>query len=229
MQKKGVIIAIDGPVASGKGTIAPFLAEYLKGFYLPTGVMYRCVVLYGMKHALIHDTEKMIASLPRIKISIRQSRVYLNDEDVTEEVRQNAVSRKTSLIAGIPEVRKALIALQRMIGEEYRRQGRHVIAEGRDIGTVVFPDAEVKLYLTASPAVRAARRLEQLHAQGETAITYTEVFQDTLARDTYDRDESKALVSDPEANGYSIVDSSGLSQEQTQEVIVRLLQKKGIT
>ncbi len=222
----GFIIALDGPVASGKGTIAPRLAQALGGFYLPTGVMYRCVVLYSLRNASLTDRPKVIASLPEITIRIRNERVYLNEEDVTEEIKQNDISRKTSFVSGIPEVRAALIKQQREIGAEYVQKHMVVVAEGRDVGTVVFPDALLKIYLTASPEVRARRRLEQLQEQGERTITYDDVYQDTVARDTYDQDETKALVKNPEEQGYAIVDNSELSQDETVALILRLLKEK---
>ena len=225
---QGKIIAIDGPVASGKGTIAPQLAKHVNGFYLPTGAMYRCVVLYADRQNILSDRQAIIQVLPRIRIEVQDERVLLNGEDVTEQLKQNAISKQIHRVAGIPEVRKALVEIMQRIGKDYRDKGKIVIVEGRDIGTVVFPEAEVKLYLTATPAVRARRRLEQLHAQGDTQATYTEVFAETIARDTYDQEETKSLVTDPEKAGYVVFDSSELQEKETLERVERLLRQKGI-
>lgn len=225
---KGKIIAIDGPVASGKGTIAPLLAKHLNGFYLPTGAMYRCVVLHAMRKNILSERQAVIDSLAEIRIELQDDRVILQGEDVTEALKQNTISKQVFRIAGIPEVRKALIAIMQRIGNEYRQKGKIVVVEGRDIGTVVFPDAEVKLYLTASPAVRARRRLEQLQAQGDTQATYTAIFAETVARDTYDQEETKALVTEPEKAGYIVLDSSDLPEEETLERVERLLKQKGL-
>lgn len=225
---RGEIIAIDGPVASGKGTIAPLLAETLRAFYLPTGAMYRCVVLFCQRLNILSDPNKIIKVLPRIGITITDTDIFLNGENVTEAIKQNSISKQTSLVAGISEVRKYLIGIMRKLAEEYREKGITVVAEGRDIGTVVFPDAELKIYLTASPAVRARRRLEQLQKQGDTSAEYTKVFAETVARDTYDQQESKALVTDPEKAGYIVLDSSDLTEEETLMRLERIVKQKGI-
>jgi CMP/dCMP kinase len=226
--KNGVIIAIDGPVASGKGTLAPRLAKRLKGFYLATGTMYRCVTLYAIQKDLLHDPAALVAALPHMRIRFRDGKVFLNEKDVTEQLIDNKISQKTPFVAIIPEVRSKLIELQQEIGKEYTESGINVIAEGRDIGTVVFPDAKIKLYLTANPAVRARRRLEQLHARGDTQSLYADVFQDTLKRDMYDQEEVKTLVKNPEEHGYKVIDSSALEEDETMDRILRFLNQQGI-
>ncbi len=224
--KQGIIIAIDGPVASGKGTIAPILAKTLHGFYLHTGAMYRCVALYSLEHNLTSDAD-IIQALPDIHINFTSDRTLLNGEDVTEKIHQNIISSRVAWIATIKEVRTLLIVQQQRIGREKTQKSITVIAEGRDTGTVVFPDAEVKLFLDASVETRAQRRLAQLEKRGEH-ITFEQVLDDTRRRDESDQQKSGALVTDPISHGYDIIETTGLTQEETLERILSLLKEKNI-
>lgn len=223
---KGIIIAIDGPVASGKGTLAPLLAEKLNGFYLQTGAMYRCVALYSLDHNLT-SSEEIVQSLPNIHIDFQHDKTILNGNDVTFALHENRVSVQVSWIATIKEVRASLIEQQRRIGTEKKEQGIIVIAEGRDTGTAVFPDADIKLFLDASLETRAKRRFAQLIERKED-VTFKQVLNDTKLRDESDQQKSGALVTDPKNHGYTIIESTGLTQEVTLERILKLLKEKEI-
>ncbi|HWY80012.1 MAG TPA: (d)CMP kinase, partial [Candidatus Sulfotelmatobacter sp.] len=160
--KKGFIIAIDGPLASGKGTIAKKLARVLHGVDLYTGAMYRCVALFCINSEInLDNASDVIAQLDKVEIAYHEDRIFLNDTDITDAIQEAAIAEGASIVAVIPEVRKELVRRQQKIGRAEARQGKIVIVEGRDIGTVVFPDAGFKLYLTASETIRAQRRLEQ--------------------------------------------------------------------
>jgi cytidylate kinase len=157
-----MIITIDGPAASGKGTVAKGLAARLGFAYLDTGAMYRAVALAAIRQGLgCSDAPAVAAVLPEIHIEMPAERVLLNGEDVTEAIRDPAVSQGASKVAAVPAVRQFLIPQQRRIAA-----GRDIIAEGRDQGTVVFPDAPVKFYVTADVRVRAGRRYQELVDRG---------------------------------------------------------------
>lgn len=225
--KKGFIIAIDGPLASGKGTIAKKLAYALDGIDLYTGAMYRCVALYCINEGIhLRDTAEVIAQLPKITIAYKQNRIFLNDVDKTEAIQESAIAEGASLIAVIPEVRKELVKRQKQLGEEEMQKGQIVVVEGRDIGTVVFPDAALKLYLTASEKVRAERRLKQYHNRGDSR-SFDEVLEEVKIRDKRDIErEVDPLTSDPEKLGYFVLDNSHLSQEQTINDIINELKRR---
>lgn len=224
--KQGIIIAIDGPVASGKGTIAPLLARKLQGFYLHTGAMYRCVAYYCLEHTITEEVA-VVAALPKIKINFEGNKTFLNGEDVTEKLEQNIVSIKVAWVAAIKEVRSELISQQQRIGKEKVEQGITVIAEGRDTGTVVFPDAQLKIFLDASLEARSKRRLHQLQIKGES-VQYAQVLSDTKKRDDSDQMKSGALVTDPKKHGYSIIESTGMTEEDTLGKIITLLEERHI-
>jgi cytidylate kinase len=162
-----MIVTIDGPAASGKGTVAKGLAGRLGFAYLDTGAMYRAVSLAAARAGVSCDDPAAVATiLPTIHIEMPPDRVLLNAEDVTELIRAPEVSQGASRVAAIPAVRAFLVPQQRRIG-----QGRDIVCEGRDQGTVVFPDAPVKFYVTADVRVRAERRYRELVARGvETTL-----------------------------------------------------------
>lgn len=195
MEKK-IIIAIDGHSSSGKSTMAKDLAREIGYIYIDTGAMYRAVTLYCLRKGYIQgDTiqeEALKADLDQMDISFRYNAetgrpdTYLNGEKVEKEIRSMAVADKVSLIATLGFVRRAMVAKQQEMGK-----AKGIVMDGRDIGTVVFPEAELKVFVTASPEVRARRRLEELQAKGEKA-TYEEVLANVKKRDYIDstREES---------------------------------------
>ncbi len=226
--KNGFIIAIDGPAAAGKGTVAPVLASKLHGYHLYTGSMYRCVTLYCLIHAIdITDEKKVVDALGDIAIAFKDDRYFLNGDDVTKRIRERDIDTAVSTIADYQGVRHAMISQQQYIGKEKTQNGAIVIAEGRDTATKVFPDAEVKIYLTAKPEVRAKRRLKQLQERGLVNATFEEILKETIVRDEQDMYGNLGyLVSDPAKYGYDIIDDTDKTEEQTIDAILAVLKKK---
>jgi cytidylate kinase len=193
---KKIVIAVDGFSSSGKSTMAKDLAKEIGYTYIDTGAMYRAVTLYCMQHKLIKDggiDEKALKeSLSDIQLTFRLNKdtgrpdTYLNGVNVEKEIRSMDVAGRVSSVAALGFVRKELVAKQQEMGK-----AKGVVMDGRDIGTVVFPDAELKIFVTASPEVRAKRRVEELIAKGEAA-SYEEVLENVKKRDYLDstRDES---------------------------------------
>ena len=204
------IVAIDGPVASGKSTVARRVAERLGFLYIDTGAMYRAAAWKAMQAGLnLQDRTAVAALIEETQIELRQDetgiRVYCDGRDVTREIRRPEVSRWTSAVADNPAVRERLVALQRAMG----RNGG-VVMEGRDIGTVVFPEAEVKVFLDARPEERARRRVEELHAAG-LSVSYEETVKDLLERDRRDRARPIGALRVPD--GAMVIDSSNVRVE----------------
>jgi cytidylate kinase len=214
-------IAIDGPAASGKSTLGKMLAEGLGYLFFDTGVMYRAVTWAALSRGLPVEDEAAVSRLAEeVEIDIqpaseddgRSSDVLLDGEDITWEIRSPEVDRNVSLVSAYPGVRQALTAQQRRIGQ---RGG--VVMVGRDIGTVVLPEADLKVYLDASAEERARRRFEELRGRGEPA-SYAEILQDVRRRDALDSSRAHAPLK-PAADAV-ILNSDGLS---IQEVLDRLL------
>ena len=168
-----ITIAIDGYSSSGKSTMAKVLAKKIGYRYIDSGAMYRAVTLYAMRNGMVStdhvvDCNALIAALPNIKIDFKVcedgQHTMLNNEDVEKEIRQLDVSNNVSQVAVIPAIRHALVAMQQAFGTE-----KGIVMDGRDIGTTVFPDAELKIFVTADAAVRAQRRYDELLAKGENA------------------------------------------------------------
>ncbi len=191
-----ITIAIDGYSSTGKSTVAKQLADYLGYVYVDSGAMYRAVTLYAMQQGIISkahfDTAKLIASLPEIHLkfykepSWNKAHIFLNGKDVEDKIRNLEVSEFVSPVATIHEVRSKLVAQQKQMGLE-----KGVVMDGRDIGTVVFPKAELKIFMNASAEERAQRRYKELLERGEQ-IKFSEVLQNIQARDHIDttRDDS---------------------------------------
>jgi cytidylate kinase len=226
--KKGFIIAIDGPTASGKGTIAKKLAKVFKGLDLNTGSMYRCLALFCINNEItIDNPSEVIAQLENVHIAYRDDRVELNGLDVTDAIQDTVIAQGASIIGVIPQVRKNLVQRQQAIGLEAVEQGEVVVAEGRDTGTAVFPDAVLKIYLTATDQVRAKRRLAQNYKNGDK-ITYDKMLEEVKVRDQRDMQRNAdPLTGNPEKLGYIVLDNSDLNEEQTiNEIITRLKRRK---
>ena len=191
MDYKRIIIAIDGFSSCGKSTMAKDLAREIGYIYVDTGAMYRSVTLYALRHGMFRsdgsiDTGALEAAMPEIRITFRLNRetgrpdTYLNGELVEKDIRTMEVSSKVSPIAALPFVRKALVEQQQMMGRE-----KGIVMDGRDIGTAVFPDAELKVFVTASAEVRAQRRYDELKAKGMEA-DYASILKNVEERDYID-------------------------------------------
>jgi len=225
---QGFAIAIDGPLASGKGTVAKTLSRELNGFYLYSGGMYRSVALACIERGLdVTKPEDVISVLNSLRIELGEDhRVILNGQDVTERIAQPDTASGGSIIAVIPHVRKILVKRQQEIAREQIEKGKIVVAEGRDTGTAVLPDAALKIYLTASPEVRARRRMAQ-YKHSET--DFEKMLQSVKLRD--DRDSNRKtdpLPANPEALGYVVIDNSNFVEGQTLERIKEELKNKNL-
>lgn len=189
MDKKKINVAIDGTSSSGKSTMAKALAKSEGYTYIDTGAMYRSVALFCLRHGLITDgkvdVERLLPMLPDINISFKiengKQITYLNGENVENEIRGLEVSNNVSLVAAIAEVRHAMVRLQQEMGKN-----KGVVMDGRDIGTVVLPDAEIKLYVTTSPEIRAKRRFDEMRAKGDTSVTLDDIIANVKMRDHLD-------------------------------------------
>ncbi|MBD5357189.1 MAG: (d)CMP kinase [Bacteroides sp.] len=191
MDNKKIIVAIDGYSSSGKSTMARELAKRVGYVYVDSGAMYRAVTLFALRNNLINPDKtvkvaELISRLPEIHISFRSAgedgvqHTLLNGEDVEKEIRDMQVSNMVSPVAVIPEVRSRLVAMQQEYGEE-----KGIVMDGRDIGTTVFPNAELKIFVCASPEERARRRLREMIQKGEK-VTYDEVYRNVVERDRID-------------------------------------------
>ena len=187
-----MIIAIDGPAGSGKSTIAKLIAEDLGLVYLDTGAMYRLVTLKALNDGILGNLDKIIKMLDDLRIDIKKNGFYLDDTNVSEEIRKPVVSENVSDIAAIREVREKMVDLQRKFSKS-----KNVILDGRDIGTVVFPNADVKIFLIADAKERANRRYRELVAKGEN-VKIEEIYENILKRDKIDstRNESPLKKAD---------------------------------
>lgn len=213
---KKIVIAIDGHSSSGKSTMAKELAQEIGYVYIDTGAMYRAVTLYALRQGYIQGNsinEKALeADMPRLSITFQsnpgtgKSDTFLNGEDVEKEIRGMEVANKVSLVASLGFVRKAMVAQQQAMGKE-----KGIVMDGRDIGTVVFPHAELKLFITASPEVRAQRRVDELLAKGEK-VSYEEVLENVKKRDFIDstREESPLRKADDAI----VLDNSNMSRTE---------------
>ena len=216
---KQIIVAIDGYSSCGKSTIAKALAKYAGYTYVDTGAMYRAVALYAQRAGIGEegsDNRELLAQLKNIHISFIQTpdgqHVTLNGEDVEAYIRTLEIGNSASQISTIKEVRAFLVAQQQAMGEK-----KGIVMDGRDIGTVVFPNAELKLFLTASPEVRADRRFKELQAKGEDPI-FEDVLRDTNDRDY--RDTHRAESPLRQADDAVVVDNSHMTREEQMEHII---------
>ncbi len=216
-----IIVAVDGYSSCGKSTIAKALAKYAGYIYVDTGAMYRAVALFAHRAGLAEHLEQVVERLQDIHISFVQTpngqHVTLNGEDVEAEIRTLEIGNLASQVSTIKEVRAFLVAQQQVMGEH-----KGIVMDGRDIGTVVFPNAELKLFLTASPEVRAERRFKELQAKGENPV-FEEVLRDTNDRDY--RDTHRAESPLRQAEDAVVVDNSLMTREEQMEHIIEIFQR----
>ncbi|MGW1456337.1 (d)CMP kinase [Salegentibacter agarivorans] len=227
MSKK-ITIAIDGYSSTGKSTVAKQLAAELGYVYVDTGAMYRAVTLYLMRKMIVTDTnfdeEAILRQLPFINISfvfnkeVGYGEVHLNNENVEKEIRLMEVSQQVSKVAAVPDVRKMLVKIQQEIGKN-----KAVVMDGRDIGTVVFPDADLKLFMTASTEKRAERRYDELKGRGDE-VKYEDVLANVKERDYLDTTrEDSPLV---KAEDAIEIDNSDMNLEEQFEKVLKLAKDK---
>lgn len=215
-------IAIDGPAGAGKSSIAKLVAKKLSFVYVDTGAMFRTVAYYFLSQGKDpSDAEMVTEECEKISISIEYKdgaqHVFLDGTDVSTEIRQEEVGKNASVVAKNQAVRNRLLALQRQMAEK-----QDVIMDGRDIGTVVLPDAQVKIYLTASASVRAERRYKELVEKGETC-NLKKIEEDIIARD--EQDMNREIAPLKQAEDAVLVDSSYMTIEEVVDKIIEIVEK----
>ncbi len=221
---KKITIAIDGYSSTGKSTVAKQLAEYLGYIYVDTGAMYRAITFYVLQNKFLSttkfDKKALLDALPTIVIAFKKENVnskpeiFLNGTNVEVEIRTMYVSDFVSSVAAVPEVRKKLVAIQHQMGVE-----KGIVMDGRDIGTVVFPNAELKIFMNANAEVRANRRYEELLAKGDD-VTYAAILKNVQDRDLMDSTrEDSPLV---KAKDAIEIDNSEINQEDQFHIILQL-------
>ncbi|MBR6335257.1 MAG: (d)CMP kinase [Clostridia bacterium] len=218
-------VAIDGPAGAGKSTVARAAAAQLNYIYVDTGALYRAVGVYALRQgAETTNREQVTALLGDISVELKfvdgEQRVLLNSEDVSVEIRTPEASMAASNVSAIPEVRAFLFDLQRDIAKK-----NNCIMDGRDIGTVVLPDAQVKIFLTAAPEKRAKRRYDELIAKG-SSVEYKDVLEDLIKRDYNDSHREVAPLKP--AQDSVIVDTSDLDLQQSIEKVTQIIREKTI-
>ena len=226
--KTKIIIAIDGFSSTGKSTLAKQLAAHLGYVYVDTGAMYRAVTLFALDNGYIgpdfFDRETLIQGLPYVKLhfefnpELGFAEMYLNGRNVETEIRSIRVSGYVSRIAEVSEVRAKLVEQQQELG-----RGKGIVMDGRDIGTVVFPEAELKIFMTASPETRARRRYDELKSKGQE-VTFDEVLTNVNERDKIDsgREDSPLRKADDAIE----IDNSDLTREQQLEIVKNLAEER---
>lgn len=215
-----ISIAIDGPAGAGKSTIAKEVAKRLKFIYIDTGSMYRALTLGCVRLGFDPLDEKLtVANLDKLKVRLsKDGKVYLNDEDVSPFIRTEQISKLTSPVSAIPEVRKYLVGLQREMAES-----QNVVMDGRDIGTNVLPNAQVKIFMVASPEIRAERRRIELKEKG-IDLEYDEVLKEIIQRDYNDTHRKINPLS--QAKDAILIDTSDMTPIEVIEEILNIIYKK---
>lgn len=208
-------IAVDGPAGAGKSSIARAVAEEIGYIYVDTGALYRSIALYSIENKL--DNESLVNSLDKINIRLefidKCQHVFLNDNDVSDKIRTPEVSMGASKVSAIPEVREFLFGLQKKIAAE-----NNIIMDGRDIGTVVLPDADLKVFLTASAEERANRRFKEMT---DSSITYEQVLEDIKQRDYNDMHRDIAPLK--QADDAVLLDTTGMTIEEVKQKLKALI------
>lgn len=225
MEKHPLItIAIDGFSSSGKSTMAKKLAKNIGYAYIDSGAMYRAVTLFCLENGLFSGDGLDVAALEKRLDAIEvtfgvnaegNTETYLNGKNVESEIRRMQVSSKVSIVAAVPSVRRALVSRQQALGK-----GKGIVMDGRDIGTTVFPDAEMKVYVDASPETRARRRYEELLAKGDSSVTYEEVLKNVRERDRIDSTRAESPLR--KADDAVVLDNSNMTIEEQDRWLVDL-------
>lgn len=228
---KDLIIAIDGYSSCGKSTFAKSIAEELDYLYIDSGAMYRAVTLAAIEEKIIHNNQVNESALPqfleRLVIEFRFDKemevyqTFLNDKNVENEIRENAkVAGNVSIISTYRPVREKMVKLQRKIGENGR-----IVMDGRDIGTVVFPNAHIKIFMTADPRIRAQRRFDELVEKG-IEVDFNEIFENIVERDRMDENRKESPLS--KADDAIVLDNSYMTPTKQIEWFIELLVEKGL-
>lgn len=223
-QKPLITIAVDGFSSSGKSTMAKKLAKTIGYAYIDSGAMYRAVTLYCLENNLFDgdrlDTEALERQLDNIRVTFGvnaegKTETYLNGRNVETEIRQMPVSSKVSIVAAVPSVRHALVRQQQELGK-----GKGIVMDGRDIGTTVFPDAEMKVYVDASPETRARRRYDELVGKGDTSVSYEEVYRNVCERDHIDMNRTESPLR--KADDAVVLNNSDMTIEEQDKWLLDL-------
>ena len=218
-----VNVAIDGPAGAGKSTVARGAAKKLGYIYVDTGALYRTVALSAQRNGVLGDKEKITDMLDSISVELRfdekgEQRVYLNSEDVSLFIRTPEISMAASMVSQIPAVREFFLELQRELARK-----NNIIMDGRDIGTVVLPDADVKIFLFASPECRAERRYKELIEKGED-VKYEDVLKDVNDRDYQDSHREIAPLKPTDDS--IMADTTGKALEESVDMVVKMIEEK---
>ena len=226
---KKIIVAIDGHSSCGKSTMAKDLAKKIGYRYIDTGAMYRAVTLYCIQNEFFEqdklDLDKLKNIISQIKINFQfnsqtgKSDTYLNDKNVEKEIRSMEVAEKVSFVSAVGFVRYAMVAQQQEMGKD-----KGIVMDGRDIGTVVFPDAELKVFVTARPEIRAQRRLDELTSKGESA-TFEEVLENVKKRDLIDSTRTESPLK--QADDALVLDNSDITIEEQNEWFSKMFNGTG--
>lgn len=221
-----IIIAIDGHSSCGKSTFAKAIATMLGYVFIDTGAMYRAVTLWAMHQGILDKPEQIAERLEQVNVTFRfnsaieRSEIFLNDINVDNDIRSMNVSNNVSAVAQIPAVRTKLVALQQQMGKD-----GGIVMDGRDIGSVVFPDAQLKIYMTATVDVRAQRRYDELTAKGEK-VSLEEIARNVAARDHADQNRAESPLI--KAKDAIVLDNSTMTISQQMEWVRNILTDKGV-